>query len=116
MIRYLALFAGVVLCASCSETTNSSVERGFGTDSVDGSVNGTLNSRSDGGYSLVLNKGGRVCTAVFESFAATGKSDLSTLNCTKGGRGTATIVYRDDGQPESVVYAVTGAGGGTIRF
>lgn len=118
MYRILALIPVALLCASCSETTggSGSIASGVGMDSSEGTARGTINPRSDGGYTFVLNRGGTVCTAVFESPFTAGKTDLSPMNCSGGGSGTATVVYGSDRKPESVVYAEVGSGGGTIRF
>ncbi|MDE0589996.1 hypothetical protein OU789_08675 [Halocynthiibacter sp. C4] len=57
-----------------------------------------------------------MCTAVYDDIATANARELSTLTCTDGKSGNATIVYGADAQPDRVVYSVTGGGGGTINF
>ncbi|WP_428927700.1 hypothetical protein [Marinibacterium sp. SX1] len=114
----LACLAMTALVAGCMETSGStsSIATGTGNDSGSGNVTGSINERSSGGYTFVLNRDGGVCTAVFDAPPAAGDTELSNLNCSGGGAGTATVVYADDATPDRVVYAVNGEGGGTITF
>lgn len=120
--RTLAGFASLTvmaLVAGCMETSGSSgstLATGTGNDSGAGSVSASINQRSSGGYTFVLNRDGAVCTAVFDETPAPGDTELSNLSCSGGGTGTATIAYASDATPDRVVYAVNGEGGGTIRF
>ena len=75
---------------------------------------GTSGSSGSGGSTFVLNRDGAVCAAVFDETPAEGDTELSNLSCSRGGTGTATVVYAGDASPERVVYAVNGEGGGTI--
>lgn len=111
---HFAAFAAVLLFAGCVETTGSSLQSGSTEDSGGETTRASVSARSGGGYSLVLNRDGVVCTAAFEDAATAGGTELARMNCSGGNDGTATIVYASDATPDRVVFAVNGEGGGSV--
>lgn len=111
-----AALATTLLVAGCIETVEGTRDFGAGFDTRKGTATGNIAQRTDGAWVFTLTRGKHVCTARFDDPARAGGTELSTLLCTNGGTGTATVVYGRDATPDRVVYAETGKGGGTIRF
>jgi len=118
MKKLLMTIPCILLLGACLETTGSStLETGTGFDTAQSDQSrGSIARGASGKYIFSLSRDAGACTTVFDAPASAGKTDLSTLRCTDGSTGTATVVYGADATPDRVVYAVNGSGGGTIRF
>ena len=118
MIRPMMTASLLLLCAACVETGGlDTLKTGSGMATAgDDDARGSIGRAGSGDYIFALRREDASCTAVFEGPETAGRSDLSDLRCTDGGRGTATVVYGSDLTPNQVVWAVNGSGGGNVRF
>lgn len=112
MKKSLLVLPILALAAGCVETEGN---YGTGTNTSGGTASASINPRSDGTYTLVLNAGGSACTAVYDDPAPGGK-ELRPLNCSGGNSGNATVTYDDSGTPDRVTFGGVGIGSGTITF
>ncbi|WP_188791680.1 hypothetical protein [Salipiger pallidus] len=106
-----------LLIAGCvPDTGDTTYERGTTRDYSADDASGSLTSRSDGGRTLTLSRDGTVCSGRFDDPAKARATELTTLRCSGDARGTATLMYDGDAEPDRVVYAINGQGGGSIEF
>ncbi|MDU9005478.1 hypothetical protein [Sedimentitalea todarodis] len=112
MKKTLLVLPILALAAGCVETEGS---YGSGNSTSGGTSSASINTRNDGGYTLVLNPGDGVCTAVYDE-PTPGGTEMSALDCSGDRSGNATVSYDGAGTPARVTFGGVGIGGGTITF
>jgi len=98
VLRVLALGSGRM---------DSNGNLGTGLKGSGGVASGSINERSDGSHSLVLNVTGGVCTGVYDN-PKPGGTELGPLICSGGKGGNATVSYDKSGTPARATYSGVG--------
>ncbi len=118
-IKVVALIGVAGTMAACIENTSieaptaSVTGQDYGGDVVSVSIR----PRGDGKQVATLSGGlDFTCTSVFDDLPTAGGSELSTITCTDGTSGSATLRYDASAQPTQFVYSRTGGKGGSLRF
>ncbi len=118
-----ALIATSLFVAACVETSGTSgglaapTATAVGQDNTGDTVSVALRARDDGNQTVTLSGGlDYTCTGVLDEPPAAGGSELTTIACTDGNNGTATLVYGASAQPSQFVFSRPGQNAGSLRF
>lgn len=122
-VRFALPLALLCLVTACVETDGASIGLTAPTASAVGQDNGgdtvsvALRPRDDGSQTLTVSGGlDYSCTGILDEAPSARGSELTTITCTDGNNGTATVVYNASAEPSQAVFSRPGENVASLRF